>query len=967
MITVKVLGFSSRARVEAMRHSMLRLLIIVAGALIAIIGAATVPARRVAASSPNGSPQSSVTFNYGEALQKAIWFYEVQISGPKPSFSRVTWKGDSATADGSDVGVDLTGGWFDAGDHIKFGFAMASSATMLAWGAVDYRQAYQQSGQIQNLLNNLKVANDYFIKAHTAPNELWGQVGEEGPDHSFWGAAEIMQETRNSFKIDATHPGADLAGETAAAMAASSIVFRPTDPAYADTLLTHAKQLFAFADATPGTFYVDAIPAAQCCYNSHFGDPNDEVTWAAVWLFRATGDATFLTRARQLYPTMCHDQSGVPCFNWTQNWNDKHFGVYVLMAKLTGESQFKTDAQRWLDFWSVGAGTRTAGGLMFVNGFGSLRYATNTAFISLVYADVLGTADPLYSRYHDFGKSQIDYVLGANPANHSFVCGFGNNPPINPHHRTGHGSWVNGGPSGVPTNNRHVLYGALVCGPTSANDFAWADDRTNFMENEVATDFNAGFAGALARLYLEFGGNPLANFPPIETPDGDEIFIEAGINASGTNFTEVAAFVNNKSAWPARFLNNGTFRYFFTLEPGVTPNQITLNQNFAQCSGGVTGPIQWSGNIYYVQVNCIGTQIFPGGQSQFRKQVQFRMTSSGAWDPTNDYSFQDIAGVANGNVVKTSRIVLYDNGVRIWGIEPGPGNNPPSVSITSPASGATFTAPASVTVNATAADTDGTVAKVDFFNGSTLVGTDTTSPYSVNLANLAAGTYTLTARATDNAGAATTSAAVTITVNGPPDSPPTVSITSPASGASFTAPANITITASASDSDGTVTKVDFLNGTTLLGTATSAPFTVNFPNVAAGSYTLTVKATDNGGASTTSAPVNITVTGSAGGCSISYSVVNQWPGGFQGQVVINNSGPPINGWTLAWSFPSTQSIYQLWNGAVTQTGANVSVANLSYNATIPTGGSVNFGFLSTWNNSVNPPPTSFTLNGSTCH
>ncbi|MGH9823823.1 MAG: glycoside hydrolase family 9 protein, partial [Blastocatellia bacterium] len=183
-----------------------------------------------------GRPQTSPTFNYGEALQKAIWFYEAQVSGTKPSTNRVTWRADSTLNDGADVGHDLTGGWFDAGDHIKFGFAMASSVTMLAWGAVENRQAYVDSGQLQFLLNNLRVANDYFIKAHTAPNELYGQVGTQGPDHSFWGPPEITPEVRASAKIDMQHPGSDLAAETAAAMAVSSIVFRPTDPTYADTL-----------------------------------------------------------------------------------------------------------------------------------------------------------------------------------------------------------------------------------------------------------------------------------------------------------------------------------------------------------------------------------------------------------------------------------------------------------------------------------------------------------------------------------------------------------------------------------------------------------------------------------------------------------------------------------------------------------------------------------------------------------
>jgi hypothetical protein len=231
---------------------------------------------------------------------------------------------------------------------------------------------------------------------------------------------------------------------------------------------------------------------------------------------------------------------------------------------------------------------------------------------------------------------------------------------------------------------------------------------------------------------------------------------------------------------------------------------------------------------------------------------------------------------------------------------------------------------------------------------------------------VAAASYSLTARAFDNGGASATSAAVNVTVNPAMNPPPAVSITSPANGATFTAPANITINATASDSNGTVTRVEFLAGTTLLGSDTTAPYSFNWTNVAAGSYSLTARAFDNGGASTTSAPVAITVTGVQGACGVVYRIVNQWPGGFQAEVTITNNGAPINGWNLTWAFTAGQSIYQLWAGSVTQTGANVSVTNLSWNATIPTGGSVTFGFLSTWNNSSNPAPASFTLNGTTC-
>jgi chitodextrinase len=256
------------------------------------------------------------------------------------------------------------------------------------------------------------------------------------------------------------------------------------------------------------------------------------------------------------------------------------------------------------------------------------------------------------------------------------------------------------------------------------------------------------------------------------------------------------------------------------------------------------------------------------------------------------------------------------------------GNKPPTVSITSPAGGAAYTAPATVNITATAADADGSVTKVEFYNGSTKLGEKTSSPYTYSWTGVANGTYNLTAKATDNSGAVTTSGTVTITVGGgntgncggvpawtaagvytggtqvsyngklytakwwtqgeqpdthagegqvwqyvsdcggttnPGNNAPTVSISSPAGGASFTAPATVSITASAADADGSISKVEFYNGATKLGEATSSPYTYSWTSVAAGAYSLTAKATDNGGASTTSGAVSITVTGGGTG------------------------------------------------------------------------------------------------------
>lgn len=182
-------------------------------------------------------------------------------------------------------------------------------------------------------------------------------------------------------------------------------------------------------------------------------------------------------------------------------------------------------------------------------------------------------------------------------------------------------------------------------------------------------------------------------------------------------------------------------------------------------------------------------------------------------------------------------------------------NTLPTVSILSPVNNAGFTAPASITINATAADTDGSVAKVDFYNGITLIGTDAASPYSFSWTSVASGTYSLTALATDNRGGVTLSTVVTVKVN----QPPTVSITTPSNNATYVAAATVNFTASANDTDGSVSKVEYYNGTTLIGSATVSPYNFSWTSVGAGTYTITAKATDNLGAVTTSTAITVIV------------------------------------------------------------------------------------------------------------
>src|SRR5258708_4987377 len=182
----------------------------------------------------------------------------------------------------------------------------------------------------------------------------------------------------------------------------------------------------------------------------------------------------------------------------------------------------------------------------------------------------------------------------------------------------------------------------------------------------------------------------------------------------------------------------------------------------------------------------------------------------------------------------------------------------PSVSITSPANNASFTSASTVTINATATDSDGTIAKVEFFQGTTKLGEDLTSPYSFVWASVPTGSYSLTAKATDNLSAVTTSTAIAITVSAA-NVAPAVNITSPANNASFATGSTVTINANATDSDGTIAKVEFFQGTTKLGEALTSPYSFAWASVPAGSYSLTAKATDNLSAVTTSTAIAITV------------------------------------------------------------------------------------------------------------
>ncbi len=194
----------------------------------------------------------------------------------------------------------------------------------------------------------------------------------------------------------------------------------------------------------------------------------------------------------------------------------------------------------------------------------------------------------------------------------------------------------------------------------------------------------------------------------------------------------------------------------------------------------------------------------------------------------------------------------------------------PVVSITAPSNNSSFASGAAIVISANATDAGGSIAKVEFFNGATKLGEDLTSAYSFTWNNAAIGAHKLTAKATDNQNNATTSAVINVTVAATvvPNANPSISITAPSNNASIIAGESITITANATDAGGSVTKVEFYNGTTKIGEDVTGPYTFVWADAPVGTHQITAKATDNLGATTTSATINVQV-----GASVQDNVI----------------------------------------------------------------------------------------------
>ena len=488
---------------------------------------------------------ATLEYNYAKALQLSQFFFDANMCGTGVDENGLyEWRTDCHTYDAKvkldstntnmsdsfissnksvldpdgNGTVDVSGGFHDAGDHVKFGMPEAYSGSTLGWGYYEFKDQYKATGQDTHAKTILRYFNDYFMKCTFLNSSgkaiaFCYQVGDGDVDHAYWQAPEKDTMFRRAWFATDALPSTDCVAATAASLAVNYFNFKDEDPTYAEKSLKYAKALFEFAERCSNKAVNNDGP------KSYYGSSKwqDDYCWAASWLYLATKDDHYLAEAFKYF-----DYYAPSC--WTHCWNDVWAGTACILAeindlydkdtqvfedqykKASGKNQYET-----IDFWSQVAklvdnwmngltAKKTSGGYAFLDRWGSARYNTATQFVATVYDKHHGDKA---SKYSEWAKSQMNYLLGNNPLNRNYIVGYNSVSAKYPHHRasSGFSRCEETGPQ------KYVLYGALVGGPDGSDQHI--DITSDYIYNEVTIDYNAAFVGACAGLYRFFGDSSM--------------------------------------------------------------------------------------------------------------------------------------------------------------------------------------------------------------------------------------------------------------------------------------------------------------------------------------------------------------------------------------------------------------------------------------------------------------------------
>ena len=665
---------------------------------------------------------SEVEKNYAKLLQYSMYFYDANMCGTGVNDNnRYKWRSNCHTYDAQlpldskntnmtdsfikeniaaldsdgDGCVDVSGGFHDAGDHVKFGMPEAYSGSTLGWGYYEFKDEYVETEQDDHIETILRYFNDYFMRCTFRDDNgdvvaFCYQVGDGDIDHAYWNAPEADEMFRRGWFATKDMPSTDCVSAAAASLAVNYMNFKEEDPEYAEKNLDYAEALFRFAESCDEKSCNDDGPKVYYSSSKWI----DDYCWASIWLYLCTQNKHYLDIVLEntdYYAGSC----------WTHCWNDVWAGTMYMLAEVEDmygqdgsmmkqflEAQGKTEYEK-CNFWnaagdlprkwksgSVAALSPT--GYAFLSVWGSARYNTATQLAALIYDKHHGDKAGEYS---EWAKSQMDYLIGENPLNRCYVVGYSDNSVKYPHHRAASGL----SKCEDPGEHRYVLYGALVGGPDAKDEHN--DITSDWIYNEVTIDYNAAFVGACAGLYHFYKDDTMKitpDFPPdpVTPEQGPEsywvnAFSVEIVQTDGPKTSEITFYVSGNVAKPSK---NTSVRYFFdaTGMSSVDPSNMTVEELYDQAyeetdghDGVISGPHHYKDNIYYVEVTWDGYAI-----ANSNKKYQFAVGTyawKNSWNTEDDWSHKGIRLEENpflGTVERTDYICVYNDGVLVGGIEP---------------------------------------------------------------------------------------------------------------------------------------------------------------------------------------------------------------------------------------------------------------------------------------------------------
>ena len=359
----------------------------------------------------------------------------------------------------------------------------------------------------------------------------------------------------------------------------------------------------------------------------------------------------------------------------------------------------------------------------------------------------------------------------------------------------------------APQSNQKLFVNKPVKLLAKASDLGGGIEKVDFYANEIKIGTNSSYS---QKGTWDFRYNP--------TQAGSVTFYAIATDSSGytSKSNAVAVSVDPEPIIP-------TANFSFSPLTGSAPLSVTFTNTSVNASS-----YSWN----FGDGTAVSTAIAPTHIYQVSGNYTITLTA------TNTYGSVSITKVITVDVAT---------------------NQPPTISVTNPTNNSNITVGQQVALTATASDGDGSISSVQFKVNNTNLGSPiTSSPYTTSWTPSVAGSYTITAVATDNLGLTTTSAAIATTVTIPVNQAPVISVTAPANNASLTTNQAVTLTATANDPDGTIALVQFkVNGVNLNAPVTTSPYTTSWTPTVAGNYTITATATDNGGTSTTSAAIAV--------------------------------------------------------------------------------------------------------------